>query len=188
MPAPETCCFIELHLTPRVVGERRFGVKRTVHRQRIQEFTFLTARPKAANPRAILVRDWFVALGRKDKACRWGNKLPCPTMCAPSDIARLAGRRSSSWKDLWCARASARSILCDRETKLTAGALIKPAVTLTKVDAACTILVPRSPAVSARVAELADALDSGSSGRKAVEVRVLSRAPKLKSFQKLFCA
>jgi hypothetical protein len=29
---------------------------------------------------------------------------------------------------------------------------------------------------NARVAELADALDSGSSGRKAVEVRVLSRA------------
>jgi hypothetical protein len=52
------------------------------------------------------------------------------------------------------------------------------AVALTKVQAACTILVPHSPAECARVAELADALDSGSSGRKTVEVRVLSRAPK----------
>src|SRR5438045_6141969 len=42
------------------------------------------------------------------------------------------------------------------------------------VDRAC--LGPHT-CTSARVAELADALDSGSSGRKAVEVRVLSRAP-----------
>src|SRR5690349_1553286 len=33
------------------------------------------------------------------------------------------------------------------------------------------------PVLIARVAELADALDSGSSDRKVVEVRVLSRAP-----------
>jgi hypothetical protein len=61
------------------------------------------------------------------------------------------------------------------------------AVALTKPKPACTILVPRNAAECARVAELADALDSGSSGRKAVEVRVLSRAPKsFCKFSKVF--
>ena len=54
---------------------------------------------------------------------------------------------------------------------------VRQRVSLTKVQGACTILGPRNIASNARVAELADALDSGSSGRKAVEVRVLSRAP-----------
>src|ERR1700686_996278 len=62
-------------------------------------------------------------------------------------------------------------------------------VALTKLRAAGKMNLPRSVAgslragsthrKSARVAELADALDSGSSSRKGVEVRVLSRAPYL---------
>ena len=40
---------------------------------------------------------------------------------------------------------------------------------------------PGFPEFSARVAELVDALDSGSSTRKGVQVRVLSRAPYLLS-------
>src|ERR1700686_15726 len=60
-------------------------------------------------------------------------------------------------------------------------------VALTKLRAAGKRNLPRSVdaspragsthRTSARVAELADALDSGSSSRKGVEVRVLSRAP-----------
>ena len=48
---------------------------------------------------------------------------------------------------------------------------------LTKQEAASTMILPRITTGSAQVAELADALDSGSSVRKDVEVRILSWAP-----------
>ncbi len=48
---------------------------------------------------------------------------------------------------------------------------------LTNLDVKGRIILPRNTAPCAQVAELADALDSGSSARKGVEVRVLSWAP-----------
>jgi hypothetical protein len=48
---------------------------------------------------------------------------------------------------------------------------------LTKLALRCNMFLPRFATTVAQVAELADALDSGSSGRKVVEVRVLSWAP-----------
>jgi hypothetical protein len=48
---------------------------------------------------------------------------------------------------------------------------------LTKKLAVGTMILPRFYLTRARVAELADALASGASDRKVVEVRVLSRAP-----------
>src|ERR1700676_234358 len=54
-----------------------------------------------------------------------------------------------------------------------------PGSALTKKLAVGTMILPRFYLTRARVAELADALASGASDRKVVEVRVLSRAPKL---------
>src|SRR6267143_1526033 len=53
---------------------------------------------------------------------------------------------------------------------------------LTKPRAAGRMKRPRKSSTRARVAELADALASGASDRKVVEVRVLSRAPSLPAF------
>ena len=52
-----------------------------------------------------------------------------------------------------------------------------PESALTKKVAVGTMILPRFYLTRARVAELADALASGASDRKVVEVRVLSRAP-----------
>src|SRR5713226_1989446 len=68
---------------------------------------------------------------------------------------------------------------------MTIGAGRTPRITLSRTGAAALtilpsagkIILPRLAAPYAQVAELADALDSGSSARKGVEVRVLSWAP-----------
>ena len=79
----------------------------------------------------------------------------------------LARRKSGS------AEADASRKLSRESVRCGAAALRA----LTKAREQVKIQVLRFAACSAQVAELADALDSGSSSRKGVEVRVLSWAP-----------